>query len=520
MKGDAWKGKQNATEALEIAKKRKDKKAEAAANNLLAKVLLKENVLDTASQQAQEAIKAFKALGFKQGEATALNTLANVRMAENNMSEAIEVASQATDLFKDAQDQQGQVSVLHTTIQVKFREDRLFHALCIAQEMAKLYVELADLRGEGAANLLAAEVHLTQDCYQEAMDSASSAATCFDQVSDWPKKGRSVRAMARAFIGVGQFDDAVEAAEAAVSISARMRDRRGQADGLVILATGYDGQSKYKKSVESLSEATALFRQLKDKQGEASVMGKMAQSQLREMAQDVARLQAMPKSQLEDVVKSCERVVAAFVDLGLTNTEDFGNSLLSLAGMLLISKQYEQAIARGEEAQQLFSAIGALGGEARALIHIAKGLYRQDEKNNVADAQSLTFRAKEIAEESCDDVAIKEVQAFLKVVSAKKKPVTGGQTTAPVDVEYVFGDRPIMSVDSYQGRSTTTGKVATSSSTPKAIQEGDGTTVYDPSLLKIPAKKQVVFTLKYFPMPRGDRSKLVLPENLRAAIAA
>merc|ERR1712151_1043852 len=102
--------------------------------------------------------------------------------------------------------------------------------------------------------------------------------------------------MARAFIGVGQFDDAVEAAEAAVSISARMRDRRGQADGLVILATGYDGQSKYKKSVESLSEATALFRQLKDKQGEASVMGKMAQSQLREMAQDVARLQAMPKS--------------------------------------------------------------------------------------------------------------------------------------------------------------------------------------------------------------------------------
>merc|ERR1712232_602916 len=201
----------------------------------------------------------------------------------------------------------------------------------------------------------------------------------------------------------------------------------------------------------------------------------------------------MSKSALGDLIRNSERVVATFVELSLTDTDDYGNALLALAGILFSSKQYEQAIARAEEAQQLFSEIGELGGEAQALILIAKCLYAQDPKNNLSDAQSMGLRAKDIAEESCDEVATKQVSEFLKLVN-KKPSAMGGQTSLPTDIEYIYdATTKILQFDAFQSRSTTVGKAAQSSSSAPAIQEGDGTTVYDPSLLKIPARKQVAF---------------------------
>jgi len=515
-KGDAWKGKQSATDALELAKRLKDKKAEAAAVLLLAKVNLREKVMDAAGQRAQEAVDMFKSIGFKEGEAAALNTLANVRMTENRLDEAFGLANKAIELFKACNERRGEVSVLHTSIQIKFREERLFHALCIAQEMADLYAAVQDVRGEGIAHLLAAEVHLTQDCFQEAMSSASLAADRFDDVGDANKKAKAVQAMARAFAGAGQDSDATQAAQAALDMFLGTRDKRGQAEALTTLAVGFAAQGQDLKAVGPFMDAAFLYKKLKDKQEETKVVGKLAQSQCKLLSMDGMN---WSKKQLDEAVQSGERLVAMFVDLGATDSEGYGYALLGLSIALFYVKASEQAIARAEEAQQLFSTLGELSGEAYALLSIARALHQQD-KANLENAISMATRAKDIAEEAYDQTTLKDIKAYLKSLGLVVKKKVDTQTTAPVDVEYIHHTLKIIEIDHYQGRSTTMGGMGQSSSSAGKTMALEEREDYNPASYKTPIKEQVLYTMKWHKMPRGDRAKLVLPESQRAAIAA
>jgi len=515
-KGDACKGKQYAEDALELAKKLKEKKAEVAGTLLLAKVYLRGKDLDAAGQTAQKAIDMFKSIDLKDGQAAALITLANVRMIENKLEEALVLSNEAIDLFKGCNERRGEVTVLHTVIQIKFHEDKLFHALCIAQEMAEIYGALQDMRGEGIAYLLAAQVHLSQDCYEEAMSSASLAAARFNDVGDTNKKAKAVHTMARALARAGQNIDATDAAQAALDMFIRCGDKRGQAEALTTIAVGCACQGDHFKAVTHFMDAAFLYKKLKDKQEELKVVGKLAQSQSK-----LLYLEGMnfSKKQLGDAVQGGERIVTMFVDLGAIDSEGYGWALLALSISLFYAKASEQARDRAEEAHQIFKVLGDFKGEAQALFLLARALLQQD-KGNLEDTVTLANQAKEIAELSYDQTTLKDIKAYLKSLGKVDKKKKDAQTTNPIDIVWLHHTQQIIDMDNFQARSTTTGAVSYSSSAAnKAIEVEEGQD-YNLALFRTPVKEQVLYTLKWHKMPRGDRAKLVLPESERAAIAA
>jgi hypothetical protein len=328
--------------------------------------------------------------------------------------------------------------------------------------------------------------------------------------------------MARAFIGAEQFHDGEEAAKVASEIAGQVRDKRGQAEALVTLASGQSGRKKWKKAVTSLQDAAVLYRSLRDKKAEASTLGDMAKYTLTVIEEDEANMmEDKPMDKLQARVRDNEKLVATFVDLGATDTEGFAMALVALSGAMSAAKMYEGAIARAEEAQQIYVTLGELAGEAQALFVIAKTLLIQDAKLNKQDALTMARKAKEIAEESANAGIIKTIGDWLKI-NSRPKPKIGEQTTPPVDLFQLFKGDIWVDVDQYQGRATTVGKApgGGGSSSSKRVLDGDGSTEYNPALLKTPAKHQALFSLAWHKMARpADRAKLVLPEHLRGAIA-
>jgi len=522
-KNDAWKGRQFAAEALDLAKKSKDRKAEAAALHMLAKVHLKEKILDTASRVVKEAIEMFKEAGNRLGEACALNTLAQVHMAEDKLDLALDVANEANGLFGDMKEKRGQVCVLHTIIQVKFRENRFYHALVIAQEMVSMYVQLGDARGEGAAHLLAIEVHLLEDNLQEAMESATKAAELFERLGDIAMKAKAILAMSRSFEAASQPLDAVRAGEIACNFFAETHNKRGQAESLMVIAAGHAKLWQHGKAVESLNEASFLYRQCRDKRQEAIVLSKSAQTQL-DMFNSAVEIPTggWRQRDFDEAVRTGERAVSLFVELGAdhTNSAAYGRALLALAGALGTTSAQEDGLARAEEAQQLFGELGDFSGEAAALLVIAKLLQKRGELDG---SISMAERCRDLAEEAGDDLVMKGADMLLKAAGkASKAGKMAGkdqQTSKPMDIEMFRFDASFIQYTSFQGRSTTTAPAKRSSAPSGAQQAIDGHGAFQ--AYQTPVKEQVLYTIKWHKMPRAaDRAKLVIPESERHLITA
>lgn len=446
---------------------------------------------------ANEAESTYRAIDFQSGVGAVMGTIASVHYAKQNLDKALEVASAATQVFKEIKEFSGQASTLKIAVDMKIADSRYYHALLLVEDMVRLYNQAEDVEGEAAAQLLAADLQVTQGDLQNAMDRSSAAAELFDKVGNAKQKAAAVLVMARAFEGAGQIQDATQAAEAAVGLFQEGRDKRGQAAALSILADGLHAQSQFGPAAYKLEEAAFIFRSLKDKKEEARVMAKLADMQLKMFNNQVeAPLHGWSEEEKEKCVKNAARAVELLGEAGAPGSSECGYAMLSHAEALNLSKYYDEAIAKAGQAQTLFQELGDFTGQSYALIIVGNAY---NGKPNSHDAAIETMeKARELAEEAGENLAIKEVSKKIKEIGryaaqSKRTLKTGGENRT--DICIFRGDVPYCEYDAFEGRQMRTGPAPSSSS--KALQPGDKD-------YSAPTRQKVMYNLRMQRVPNID----------------
>jgi len=455
-KNDTWNGMKTANEAVELTKAMGDKKAIGAALHMLAKAQLMEKELEKALATAQEAQAAFTALGDqKDAVAAVMTTVAAIYAAKKNTDKALEFTNQALDIFKELDLPKGMASVLKIVTDLKVAEDRYYHASLAVEDMIKYCHMAGDYEGEAFSNLLAAEIHSSQGDLQGAVDRASSAVELFEMVSNQKKKAAAVLVMAKAFRQADQQQDAVQAAEVALSLFQSGRDRKGQANALLTLAEIYLGAHQYSNAANRFEEACFMFRQLKDKRAEARAMASLANAQLQRFESTSTSQLGFTDQDFEGCAKSAARAVELFGD----DSIESGNAMLTQAAALRLAKNYDDAVKKAQEAQELFEARGDMTGQANALIVLGNTYFGQENQQAAIEAME---KARDIAEEAGEGLSVKEASKRIKDIGRyKKKAVAKGEPS--FSIEYSFdGGNAIIEIEKYEGRAMRTGPAASS----------------------------------------------------------
>jgi tetratricopeptide (TPR) repeat protein len=478
-----------ASEALELAKTTPSKKAIAAAQHLLAKGQVMEKDLDKALATAQEAQAAFTALGCKDAVAATMTTTAAIYAAKKNGDKALDFTNQALDAFKALDLPRGMASVLKIVADLKLAEERYYHASLAVEDMIKYCHMAGDYEGEAFSDLFAAEIHFSQGDLQGAIDRASSAVEIFEMVRNEKKKAAAVHLMAKAFKQAEQQQDAVQAAEVAISLFQSCRDRKGMAAALLSLADIYSSMQQYSSAANKFEEACFIYRQLKDKRTEAKSMASLASVKLSMFEVSKDSQLGFTDSDFDECAKNAARAVELFGDGGLES----GYAMLTQAGALRLSKKYDEALAKGLEAKQLFEAKTDLPGQASALFLLGNVYFDQDNKD---EAISAMENAREIAEEAGEGPSVKETSKRIKDIGRYKQKKKGTDPPA-TDIESCFrGSDAIITVDKFETKMLQTG--APTKSGKMAMKDGKD--------FAAPQKQKVFYNLRMQHVPNVDLS--------------
>jgi tetratricopeptide (TPR) repeat protein len=418
--GDIVGAKSLADEAVTLAKA--DKVAEGVATHLLARIYLKDKSRKDAHEKADVALKIFEDLNDKSAQASVLLTLAKCKTASDN---ALDLATQSLTLFKEAANVKGEIAALGFFMEQRLKDGQLEVAKELIIEMSALYEKSADSYGVAGSSLLLSQVESAAGDHQSAVAYAKNAIDTFGKIGDTGKKARALCMLANMLRVATSFQNAHKAATAAFDLSRNSGDKRGQAAALCMTATICDSQNDYSRACYQLEKACRIYRKLNDKKEEAQTLESIANSQMK-MFED-----------LDDVgepVSICERALALYDEIGLSQSTEAAYLMQTLAFALLAFDKPDASLQRAKESLDIFQLLADRRGEAAAYNVLAQIYFSRDEKDKAKNSIVEATRAAELIGDvgeaewskelnkkfSGDDDAENEAKAFQMTDSSGK----------------------------------------------------------------------------------------------------
>jgi tetratricopeptide (TPR) repeat protein len=387
--GETVRAKALADEAISLAKgmMSTDKKSAAAALHLLAKVLLKDNLLRDADAKAGEALQVYADAKSEVGKAAVTATLAKCKRDD---SEAATTADEALAMFDKLGNKQGKISVLYIKVTQKLSSGAVDQAILLLDEMERLFADLKKQAGVAAVWLLAAQIHSMVGNIQDAVFKAKEAARILGEIGDSKKKSNAVNVMANILRGAGKFKDAHKAASASYNLCYEMGDKKGQADALCMTATIYDAQNNFGKAGYTLERAAKIYKRLKDAKEEARTLESVASMQMKviQMLDDPSEPE-----------KLCRKAMALYKEAGMDQSAESAYVLQTLAFALLAQGKADEAVSEAEASINAFRELGNASGEAAALNKLAQIHWSSKAKD---DAIKMATKASKIASDAGD----------------------------------------------------------------------------------------------------------------------
>lgn len=385
--GETVKAKALADEALVLSQGAKDQKSTAAAFHLLAKVLLKDNLLRDADTKASEALQIYTDARIEAGRAAVMTTLAKCK---KDASEAADTADGALAMFEKLGNLQGKISVLYVKVNQKLSSGAVDQALVLVDEMGRLFEAKKYPGGVATVWLLGAQIHSMAGNVQDAVYKAKEAAATFGQSGDYKMKTKAVNIMANILRVAEKFRDAHKAASASYSLCYDVGDKRGQADALCMMATICDSQHDYGKAGYKLERAARIYKLLKYAKEEARTLESVASMQMKviQMLDDPAEPERL-----------CRKAMALYRNAGMEQGAEYAYVLQTLAFALLLQGKSDDAVSEAEASINAFRELGNASGEAAALNKLAQIYWSRKEKD---DAAKMAGKASKIATDAGD----------------------------------------------------------------------------------------------------------------------
>lgn len=474
--GDIEEALQLALEALDAARGREDRAAEADVLRLVIQCFRYKEKQAFAMQMAEEELALFKSRGDAVGQAKILLSMAEVSMdrsGQEHRKKALEwaedarlifreekeknleatallalvkvyitskhgnakdfvklgekAAKEALAIFEDAQDRRGMAKALHCLGAARAHGRQTEGALQASSAALALSRELGDRRMEAFELQSAATWRLIGDDPWGALPDAEAALAAFRSLhcgAAW--EASALGTLARAHCARQEATAALHVLKDGLQRLRLAGDPAAEARALDALVHAYVANDDVKGAIRAAERARSAFRSTGNKQMESL------------MLRTVSKLQVTAW----DTGVALETAEAA-VTLGkeLQSAKEKGDALLQLANARLAGGLYEEALQAAEEARGVFEQEGDRASEGVALL--TEGLI-YSHQGRPDQAGSATMQAYVLFREAGDEASEARALSLMCEVQIARGAFDKARSAAEKAQELfdVLGDRP------------------------------------------------------------------------------
>jgi tetratricopeptide (TPR) repeat protein len=234
---------------LELARRARDRHAEAHANNDLGAFHQRLGQYQEAMSCLQQSLSLFRDLGDRQGQASSLNLLGLVHWRLGRSAEAISSQRESLSLYREASDHYGEARSLSNLGLVHSQANKHAEAVDFLQQSLSLFWELGDRQGQAISLNNLGNVYDRLGRPAEAVDFLQQSLSLFRELGDRHGQAEALRNLGRASDRLGRPAEAVACQQQSLSLFRELGDRRGQAEALrdlgdALRAVGRDDQAR------------------------------------------------------------------------------------------------------------------------------------------------------------------------------------------------------------------------------------------------------------------------------------
>ncbi|MFD0691753.1 ATP-binding protein [Actinomadura fibrosa] len=367
---------------LAAAERRGDVPAEILMRHHLAVAHRELGDLPAALREARAAQELSRRTGDRRGEADALVVIARIHLQRSEYWEALAVTRAALALRAETGDRHGEATTLDTMARGHQGLSDYGPAYERAAEALAIRREIGDVRGEAETLDGIARIYYGWGRAPQALEHAVRALRLRREIGDRHGEAETFSFISYLHVWLGRHRQAtLYEVERALSLRRAMGDRLGEGHALVYLSVALRRLKRHDEAIRAGLEALDTLQALGDRQGEAEALNSLSRSLRRLRALDRARADA-----------------GRALELSRSIGDRFGvaTSLNSLALVALSRGALREARDLATRSLRLRRRIGDRRGEANALDALCKVFHRM---GMLDKARRTAFRACAIAAE-------------------------------------------------------------------------------------------------------------------------
>jgi tetratricopeptide (TPR) repeat protein len=257
------------TEALEIAKRLGDRRAEGRALGNLGVAYRSLGEYRRAIEYHEKHLAIARGVGDRRGEGAALGNLGIAYASLGEYRRAIEFHEQALAIYREIGDRRGEGATLGNLGIAYASLGEYRRAIEYYDEQLAITRQIGDRWGEGHAlgNLGVAYKNLGE--YPRAIEYHLQHLALAREIGDLRGEGHALGNLGLAYLNLGEYRRAIGYHEQYLSVARAIGDREGEGNALWNMSSALDQLGKRVEAIERAQEALGLFQKIESPFAEA-----------------------------------------------------------------------------------------------------------------------------------------------------------------------------------------------------------------------------------------------------------
>ncbi|OJJ23047.1 hypothetical protein BKI52_01460 [marine bacterium AO1-C] len=233
---------------------------------------------DTSLRYAQEALQLAKKLKDKPGQALGLYYLGQVYYSHSNFNQAINQYLAALELYQQAKNGVGQAQVHNALGQVYYYSSQISSSLKAHQQALNLYQKLQNKRGEAEALGYIGHIYEKKSDYAQALTYQRNALKIYEALDDKTGLSKIYDNLGSIYEDQENYEKAFEYFDKAYQVNKALNNQLEMIVNLNDLGDIYRKQGEYQQALTHTRQACDLAKQLNQKYQVRSALRDLAKT--------------------------------------------------------------------------------------------------------------------------------------------------------------------------------------------------------------------------------------------------
>jgi DNA-binding SARP family transcriptional activator len=249
--------------ALRLARRIRDRAAEAHAHNDLGSMFWRLERYEQATASLQRSLATYQELDDRHGQATSLGNLGLVHWRLGHYDQALDCQQRSLATYRELGDRRGQATSLGNLGMVDDRLGRYQEALSCQRKSLATYRELGDRRGQATSVGNLGRVYWRLRRHEEALPCLRESLRIYQELGDRWGQAASLNDLGSVYWRLGRYDDALDCQRESLAVYREVGDRYGQAEALRDLGDVLRALGRRERAQKAWWESLAIFEELR-----------------------------------------------------------------------------------------------------------------------------------------------------------------------------------------------------------------------------------------------------------------